>query len=970
MARLFAKENYLFYPTPLSVMELIASNIAPGEGAILDPCCGEGEALALLGDRLGLTTHGNELHHGRYIEAKDRLDFCLNGGREFLKVNGKFSMIFDNPPYDHAISGKRMEYEHIKADLALMGPHALGVWVVPESVFNWEFCSLLAGNLTGLRIRRFPDVEFKAFKQVVIFGNKRFNRQNYLYNEASQLQERARQGFPVLQAHEFEYDFPYEEIYEFDIAIPELGAILSEVESHGVQESDSWDVLLVGSGAQAESFRPILPLSSGHTAMTIAAGIVDGADVEIEGKPHILKGFTRKRVMVSEETNVKGRNVERTTTEREKLVQTISALNLSDGTLVTHNSLDDKDSFAEFLLSHQETLVRSVTDNHPPLFDPEKNMPQWSPEFERIHAPGVLPGQIVANGLLPAQQIRAAALADYLKQNKTGILVGDMGTGKTSMSQAIMALSGNGNWKLVVVCPSQVTQKWKREAEKVLREFGVKCHVIGDKHRQPDGNGKIRKIAKPVLDVDRAINEDDPSILIMSYQTAKNGSRWEHAPIWAKRPIKVKVVEKMLVDGYWGKRWEHVETEVTRMFTVAVCPDCGQPLIKEGEYLSKAKDLGRKKWTCQACGSPIWQEIPFKYGGRVAIAHYLNKHYSGQFNLIIDEVHHVKGSDTDSGYASTDLITAARKVIAMTGTIYGGKASSIFHLLYRLSPDFQKLYAYNEVQKFIEHHGLQETIVKEKGKKGYHSTYGYNRVSERVREIPGVSPAMVMKLLNQSVFIKMDDMGLVMPEYREERLPVALDERLDDGLESIKSVHEAAVKQAIEGKPGLLSAWLYASLGWVDCPIDEVLEAKDDEGEVTDTYLIDGVLSSPRQLLDEPLAKDKALVDYIETELAQGRGCGVYFAQVNRRDWMGRIQALLESRGIYSEILRQSTCKPEDREAWYQKFVERCRGMGQEPVLLANGNLVKEGLDLIELPTLIETGIEYRINNLRQTRQT
>ncbi len=30
------------------------------------------------------------------------------------------------------------------------------------------------------------------------------------------------------------------------------------------------------------------------------------------------------------------------------------------------------------------------------------------------------------------------------------------------------------------------------------------------------------------------------------------------------------------------------------------------------------------------------------------------------------------------------------------------------------------------------------------------------------------------------------------------------------------------------------------------------------------------------------------------------------------------------------------------------------------------GNLVKEGLDLVELPILIETGIEYRINDLRQ----
>jgi len=114
------------------------------------------------------------------------------------------------------------------------------------------------------------------------------------------------------------------------------------------------------------------------------------------------------------------------------------------------------------------------------------------------------------------------------------------------------------------------------------------------------------------------------------------------------------------------------------------------------------------------------------------------------------------------------------------------------------------------------------------------------------------------------------------------------------------------------------------------------------------------------------LAKDQALLELVQSELGQGRGCGIYFAQVNRRDWLERAKKLLEKHGIYSEILRQNTCKPEDREEWYRGLVNRCRNKGQEPVLLANGNLVKEGLDLIELPTLIETGIEYRINDLRQ----
>jgi hypothetical protein len=152
----------------------------------------------------------------------------------------------------------------------------------------------------------------------------------------------------------------------------------------------------------------------------------------------------------------------------------------------------------------------------------------------------------------------------------------------------------------------------------------------------------------------------------------------------------------------------------------------------------------------------------------------------------------------------------------------------------------------------------------------------------------------------------------------------------------------------------------------MDCPVQEVLTAKNEEGDVIASHSIEGLLASNDELLDEPLAKDQFLLELVEAELAQERGVGIYFAQVNRRDWMGRAQRLLKRKGIYSEILRQGTCKPEERENWYRSFVKRCRGRGQEPVLLANGSLVKEGLDLVELPTLIETGIEYRINDLRQ----
>jgi hypothetical protein len=221
-------------------------------------------------------------------------------------------------------------------------------------------------------------------------------------------------------------------------------------------------------------------------------------------------------------------------------------------------------------------------------------------------------------------------------------------------------------------------------------------------------------------------------------------------------------------------------------------------------------------------------------------------------------------------------------------------------------------------------------------------------------------------LLPNTAFIRLADLGMHLPEYHEERRPIPLDERLKPGLETLQDIYHNARKLAQAGMPGLLAGWLHASLAWVDCPVSETLIARDRDGNKLSEHPIEGIMPVDDTPLDPPLAKDQVLLDLITVELAKGRGVGIFFAQVNRRDWMDRIQKCLTRKGIYSEILRRSTCQPEDRETWYRGFVERCRAKGQEPVLLANGNLIREGLDLIELPTLIETGIEYRINYLRQ----
>jgi hypothetical protein len=161
------------------------------------------------------------------------------------------------------------------------------------------------------------------------------------------------------------------------------------------------------------------------------------------------------------------------------------------------------------------------------------------------------------------------------------------------------------------------------------------------------------------------------------------------------------------------------------------------------------------------------------------------------------------------------------------------------------------LYNYNEIQRFVAHHGLQETVTtKVKTPPTHDSAYGYTRESVRVREVPGISPGIITLLLSKTVFLKLADLGQNLPPYVERRLPIPLDSRFSRGSNDLNKIYEAAVKLAREGHMALLSSWTQATLGWFDCPIQETLWAKDKNGKVLDAYTVQGLLPSSDTLLD------------------------------------------------------------------------------------------------------------------------
>ena len=153
------------------------------------------------------------------------------------------------------------------------------------------------------------------------------------------------------------------------------------------------------------------------------------------------------------------------------------------------------------------------------------------------------------------------------------------------------------------------------------------------------------------------------------------------------------------------------------------------------------------------------------------LASYIFRKYKKRTHLLItDEVHQYKAADSDRGYAFHRLVCASQRVLALTGTIYGGKASSLFDLLYRISGDVQR--AFTDESKterrrmmrtqWVDKYGiLQEVQTTSYDKHGKQTGNAKDRTT--IKELPGANPAMLPWILNMSIFINLENMGVALP---------------------------------------------------------------------------------------------------------------------------------------------------------------------------------------------------------------
>jgi len=329
--RLTARIKMGYYPTPLSVIERIKSFIGfPENASILDPCCGEGQALQRLAEGTNAKTYGVELDEHRAEEASTILDHVLKCGYEQTRIsNAAFSCLFLNPPYDWQTedeSSERKEKLFLKETIKYLQAGGLLVYIVPQNRLDKSIAKILTYKFKQFLVYRFPEEEYQQFKQIVLFAVKK--KDNSMDEEAlaklaqvpeTSLEELPDRGEPV-------YDLPGSK----DVALFKSVIIDEKELSKEAKESPLWGKFRELARIEEQRIeRPPLPLHTGHLGLLLANGCLDGIVGEGEDR-HIVKGKVEK--VVNKYAEYKGDILEERELEQYKVSVKIL---MQDGEIIT-----------------------------------------------------------------------------------------------------------------------------------------------------------------------------------------------------------------------------------------------------------------------------------------------------------------------------------------------------------------------------------------------------------------------------------------------------------------------------------------------------------------------------------------------------------------------------------------------------------------------------------------------------------
>ena len=352
-ARNFAKKGY--YPTDTDTMSRILSALAApksGQLRIIDPCAGEGTALAECKHYLGtdrVEAYGVEYDQERAWNAKQLLDRCIHGDiQDCVLGQRQYGLLWLNPPYgdlapdkgrtgDHFPNKGRQRLEKLFYNLTVPSLQFGGVMVliIPQSTLDKELVGWITTHFHRITVYKAPE---QRFKQVVLLGIRRRTK------EAKGDTSGTKKRLLSIVNGELELETLPENWTSEPYVVP--ASLGEDIKFHYVkldpaQLADEinrnpclWPQfdLKFRSTALETKRRPLRQMSNWHLALALAAGQVSGVVQSNSGQRFLIKGSTHKEKVRSVTQEVDDDNrLTSITTLTDQFVPVIRAIDLTPG---------------------------------------------------------------------------------------------------------------------------------------------------------------------------------------------------------------------------------------------------------------------------------------------------------------------------------------------------------------------------------------------------------------------------------------------------------------------------------------------------------------------------------------------------------------------------------------------------------------------------------------------------------------
>ncbi|MCF8568415.1 DEAD/DEAH box helicase family protein [Alicyclobacillus tolerans] len=628
----------------------------------------------------------------------------------------------------------------------------------------------------------------------------------------------------------------------------------------------------------------------------------------------------------------------------------------------------------DYLQTFAPHLATTIEDLAAPAHDLDRPIHQAIAKMQRVP--------------FPAQAHTVQAILNGFDTNKGIIASSDMGTGKSIISLAVanaLAERSNRGLAVLLLVPGITIPKW------VQGEIGKTI---------PNARITVFESWKDVVRYrDKRVRKGDKApieFILLSRDTAKLGMTKAPALIYKERWV---IPNKA--------RWHEGYNKASMIEEVWLCPECGgiqQKHTKTAEKDARKhdneadqiaerklgfKDLatGQRSFVASGIGSRERQRIQYMFKKslteyhcsecdanlmrdvvperetvsslkhrRLQPAWFIQKYLRGWFDLtIIDEIHQYK-SNSGQGEAMGAIAGASKRILGLTGTLSDGKASSLYHLLWRICPAQMKADGldHRSLNKFVHLYGTME----QRGRYAEDDVAAAGGSTSRKlilnppKEVPGLSPKLfVNHLADKTVFLELGDMGLPLVELDERPIFIDMHEEHGAAYQAFHNELETVMRQ--QYAIGNVNA--FAKF------IPSVVNASN-QPHVSQTVTLgdDGVSFFAPNHEQTLSAKEERLLEDIQSELALKRRCVVYVRYSGDAEQDKRIADVLKQRGIRVQTL-QASVPPEDRVEWLERAVDK----GTE-VVVCNAKLVEVGLDLMFFPTLLFYQFTDEIATMRQ----